>query len=145
MIKKIILSAVVMSAVLAVIFPYEASAAWSGWQNRNGYSIRVYTDATTYTPKASTIDYKAEKKGTVRLYYKAILYKYTSKGLIHTGQVGSGSFTSSTPFKSFSVRSARREYGNGTYLIKYNLYKKSNWTGYIGSANSSYFYIVASI
>ncbi|HEQ3553565.1 hypothetical protein ACX3X3_13545 [Bacillus subtilis] len=143
--KKIIFALVAVITLGVTVWPESASAAWSGWQNRNGYSIRVYTDATTYTPRATSIDYKAEKKGSSRLYYKAILYKYTNSGLIHTGRVGSGSFTSSTPFKSFSVSSVRREYGTGTYLIKYNLYKNSNWTGYIGSANSNRFYITANI
>ncbi|MFE4024481.1 hypothetical protein ACFXPZ_45235, partial [Streptomyces sp. NPDC059101] len=128
-----------------LVLPDCASAAWTGWNNRHGHSIRVWTDATTYSPSASTIDYKAEKKGSKRLYYKAILYKWSDKGLIHTGRVGSGSFTGSTPVKSFSVPSVRREYGTGTYLIKYNLYSKSNWTGYVGSVNSNRFYIVAKI
>ncbi|MFE5206808.1 hypothetical protein [Bacillus cereus] len=143
--KNFIFDLVAVITLGVLVLPESASAAWSGWQNRNGHSIRVWTDATTYSPSASTIDYKAEKKGSKRLYYKAILYKWSDKGLIHTGRVGSGSFTGSTPVKSFSVPSVRREYGTGTYLIKYNLYSKSNWTGYVGSVNSNRFYIVAKI
>ncbi|MCR9040929.1 hypothetical protein QRX25_10515 [Bacillus sp. L381] len=137
--KSIILSAALLMGATAVAPP--ASAAWSPWGNYKGGTMRVYTDATTYTARAATIDYKIEKKGSKKYYYKAILYKWTDSGLIHTGQVSSGSFTNSTPLKSFSVTSARRNCGNGTYIIKYNLYAKSNWTGYVGSPTSSGFFI----
>ncbi|MEC3613129.1 hypothetical protein P9181_17525 [Bacillus velezensis] len=59
--KSIILSAALLTGAVAVA--PSASAAWSGWQNESGYSGRVFTDATTYTAGASTIDWKAEKKG----------------------------------------------------------------------------------
>ena len=141
--KKIFKSIIVSAAILtgATAAAPSASAAWSPWKTYTGGTMRVYTDATTYTPRATTIDYKMEKKGSKKYYYKAILYKWTDSGLIHTGQYSSGSFTGSTPMKSFSVTSARRETGNGTYIVKYNLYTKSNWTGFVGSPTSSKFFI----
>ena len=137
--KSIILSAALFTGAAAVA--PSASAAWSPWGNYKGGAMRVYTDATTYTAKATTIDYKIQKKGSKKYYYKAILYKWTDSGLIHTGQYSSGSFTGSTPMKKFSVTSARRNTGNGTYIVKYNLYSKSNWTGFVGSPTSNWFFI----
>ncbi|AYJ76181.1 hypothetical protein BSP7_065 [Bacillus phage BSP7] len=130
--------------ILGFVSVPKAEAAWSGWQSlTTGYTGRVYTDATTYTSRASTIDWKVEKKGSSKVYYTAKLYKWNNNGLVYTGQSAGGYFFYSTPLKSFSVPKARKATGNGGYQIKVELYNSyiKDKAHYKGTLNSSKFYI----
>ncbi|MCY7835230.1 hypothetical protein [Bacillus haynesii] len=112
-----------------------AKAVWSGWQIRNGYTARVYTDASTYTSRASSVDWRIQKKGSSSIYYTAHIYKWTSSGL-YSGGSATGYFKSSTPIKKFSVPKIRRRLGSGTYIVRVFCYKNSKKKKQVGSFNS---------
>ncbi|PSA91504.1 hypothetical protein C6370_18410 [Bacillus atrophaeus] len=139
--KAIILSAALLMGAAAVA--PSASAAWSGWQTETfGHKARVYTDATTYTSKATTIDWKAEKKGSSTLYYTAGVYKKRSGGgLTDTKMVQRGSFKTATPMKSFNAKTIRNKTGKGTYVIQLDCYSDSGKRHYIGTFESAKFYV----
>ncbi|MFT0803697.1 hypothetical protein VSK91_20160 [Bacillus swezeyi] len=115
-----------------------AEAVWSGWQIRNGYTARVYTDASTYTTRASTVDWKIQKRGSAKLYYTAHIYKWTSSGL-YSGGSATGYFKSSTPIKKFSVLTIRRKLGSGTYIVRVFCFKDSKKKKQIESFDSKKF------
>ncbi|MED2945490.1 hypothetical protein P4282_24085 [Bacillus swezeyi] len=135
--RKIMMSWVVVGIMVTGLFVSTgtAEAAWSGWQTRGGYTARVYTDAKTYTSRASSVDWKIQKKGGSKLYYTAHIYKWTSNGL-YSGGSASGYFKSSTPIKKFSVPSVRRKLGSGTYIVRVFCYKDSKKKKQIGSFES---------
>ncbi|MFI8862507.1 hypothetical protein PWO55_08965 [Bacillus velezensis] len=138
--ESIILSAVLLTGAAAVA--PSASAEWSGWQNESGYSGRVFTDAATYTTGASTVDWKAEKKGAETLYYTAGVYKKRSGGgLTDTNLVQRGSFKTATPLKSFNVKTIWNKTGKGTYVIQLDCYSDSGKRNYIGTSESAKFYV----
>ncbi|MGG0052145.1 hypothetical protein [Bacillus atrophaeus] len=141
LLKSITILSIVFAGVLAFTSP--ASAAWSGWQTEAfGHKARVYTDATTYTSKATTIDWKAEKKGSSTLYYTAGVYKKRSGGgLTDTKMVQRGSFKTATPMKSFNVKTIRNKTGKGTYVIQLDCYSDSGKRHYIGTFESAKFYV----
>ncbi|MCY8269649.1 hypothetical protein [Bacillus sonorensis] len=135
--KKIIMFLIVAGMTFIGFFASTgtAEAAWSGWQTRNGYAARVYTDANTYTTRASTVDWKIEKKGSSKLYYTAHIYKWTNTGL-YSGGSAAGHFKSFTPIKKFSVPSVRKKLGSGTYIVRVFCYKDSKKKKMIGSFDS---------
>lgn len=62
--------------------------------------VRVYTDATTYSYRATSVDWKAEKITASRIYYSAMLvrfHNYSNSGAQW------GNFTIATPLKRFSL------------------------------------------
>nr|WP_307894707.1 hypothetical protein [Bacillus swezeyi] len=109
------------------------------------YSIiqRVYSLTTPYYYSgAKTVDWRAEKKGSGRLYYTAGVYKNRSGGgLTDTNLVQRGYFNHSTPLKSFSVSEIRKRTGKGTYVIQFDCYTNSAKNKYIGTFESKKFYI----
>lgn len=135
--KKIMMFLIVVGITFIGFFVTTgtAEAVWSGWQIRNGYTARVYTDASTYTTRASTVDWKIEKKGSSKLYYTAHIYKWMNTGL-YSGGSTAGYFKSSTPIKKFSVPSVRRKLGSGTYIVRVFCYKDSKKKKMIGSFDS---------
>lgn len=137
--KSIVITAVVLTSTIALA--PQADAAWSGWQTEKfGHKARVYTDATTYTSNAKTVDWKAEKKGGATLYYTAGVYKKRSGGgLSDTGLVQRGSFKTAPPMKSFSVKSIRNKTGKGSYVIQVDCYTDSGKRHYIGTFESAKF------
>lgn len=141
--KRLFKSIVITAALLTsfTTLAPQADAAWSGWQTEKfGHKARVYTDATTYTSSAKTVDWKAEKKGAATLYYTAGVYKKRSGGgLTDTGLVQRGSFKTATPLKSFSVKSIRGKTGAGSYVIQVDCYTDSGKRHYIGTFESARF------
>lgn len=137
--KSIVITAALIAST-AALAP-QADAAWSGWQTEKfGHKARVYTDATTYSSSAKTVDWKAEKKGAATLYYTAGVYKKRSGGgLTDTGLVARGSFKTATPLKSFSVKSIRGKTGAGNYVIQVDCYTDSGKRHYIGTFESARF------
>ncbi|WP_051129448.1 hypothetical protein [Bacillus subtilis] len=106
------------------------AATYSGWQHPYGFNksckVRVITDASTYTKRATTVDAKVEQNGNCgKLYYRMYLaYKNAKFGSIGDDQTGE--FSSSTPWKSFSIRSVKQ---TQTTSIHVHLSKKKN-SGY---------------
>ncbi|AGI28803.1 MULTISPECIES: hypothetical protein [Bacillus] len=106
------------------------AATYSGWQHPYGFNksckVRVITDASTYTKRATTVDAKVEQNGNCgKLYYRMYLaYKNANFGSIGDDQTGE--FSSSTPWKSFSIRSVKQ---TQTTSIHVHLSKKKN-SGY---------------
>ncbi|MCY7542191.1 hypothetical protein P9173_13750 [Bacillus safensis] len=131
----IILAIILVTQLLNAPF---AKADWSNWQRGGyGHQARVFTDDTNYYKDASTVDWRAEKKGSSTLYYTAGVYKKRSGGgLTDTNLVQRGSFKASTPLKSFSVKEIRKRTGRGTYVIQLDCYTDSAKTKYIGTFES---------
>ncbi|PNB40093.1 hypothetical protein C1X64_39495, partial [Pseudomonas sp. GW456-E7] len=69
--KKIIFTLVAVITLGVLVWPESASAAWSGYQTSK--KVRVYTDATTYSKSATSVDWKAQKTTSGRIYYSAML------------------------------------------------------------------------
>jgi len=110
-VKKVLKASVLFGVSMAIFLgfsPQNASAAWSSWQSFDGFKqgckVRVYTDATTYTRNAKTVDVKAEQNGNCgTIYYNMFL---SWKGYPHTGlgeNTPTGSFSSVTPLKSITI------------------------------------------
>lgn len=130
LLKPITVLLILCAGVLA--FTSSASAAWSGYQTSK--KVRVYTDATTYTTRATSVDWKAQKTTSGRVYYSAMLIRtdnYSNSGAQR------GNFTSGTPLKKFSLSKTRP----GTYQVVINLYSDSSERNYIGTARSAKIYI----
>ncbi len=130
LLKPITVLLILCAGVLA--FTSSASAAWSGYQTSK--KVRVYTDATTYTTRATSVDWKAQKTTSGRVYYSAMLIRtdnYSNSGAQR------GNFTSGTPLKKFSLSKTRP----GTYQVVINLYSDSSERKYIGTARSAKIYI----
>ncbi|AUS12416.1 hypothetical protein [Bacillus subtilis] len=130
--RKIIFALVAVITLGVTILPEGASAAWSGYQTSK--KVRVYTDATTYSKSATSVDWKAQKTTSGRVYYSAMLIRtdnYSNSGAQR------GNFTSGTPLKKFSLSKTRP----GTYQVVINLYSDSSERKYIGTARSAKIYI----
>lgn len=136
----IILAIILVTQLLYAPF---AKADWSNWQRGGyGHQARVFTDDTNYYKDASTVDWRAEKKGSGTLYYTAGVYKKRSNGgLTDTNLVQRGSFKAATPLKSFSVKEIRKRTGRGTYVIQLDCYTDSKKRNYIGTFESIKFNI----
>ncbi|MCY9196005.1 hypothetical protein MOE86_04610 [Bacillus atrophaeus] len=128
--KTIILSAVLLMGAVAVA--PSASAAWSGYQTSK--KVRVYTDSTNYSGRATSVDWKAQKTTSGRVYYDAMLIR--TDNFSNTG-VQRGNFTSSTPLKKFSLSKARP----GTYQVVVNIYTDKAERNYVGTVRSAKIYI----
>ncbi|QII23600.1 hypothetical protein G3M80_03080 [Bacillus altitudinis] len=139
--KKLLITLSIIIA--AVLYAPSAQAVWSNWQTEGyGHQARVFTDDTNYYKDASTVDWRAEKKGSSTLYYTAGVYKKRSGGgLTDTNLVQRGSFKASTPLKSFSVKEIRKRTGKGTYVIQLDCYTDSKKRNYIGTFESVKFNI----
>ncbi|WP_345805695.1 hypothetical protein [Bacillus subtilis] len=130
--KKIIFALVAVITLGVTVLPEGVSAAWSGYQTSK--KVRIYTDATTYSTRATSVDWKAQKTTSGRVYYSAMLVRtdnYSNSGA-HRGY-----FTSTTPMKRFSLSGVKP----GTYQVVINIYKDSKERNYIGSARSAKIYI----
>lgn len=130
--KKIIFALVSVITLGVTVLPEGVSAAWSGYQTSK--KVRIYTDATTYSTRATSVDWKAQKTTSGRVYYSAMLVRtdnYSNSGAQR------GYFTSTTPMKRFSLSGVKP----GTYQVVINIYKDSKERNYIGSARSAKIYI----
>ncbi|MCY7680164.1 MULTISPECIES: hypothetical protein [Bacillus] len=139
--KKLLITLTIIIA--AVLYAPSAQAVWSNWQTEGyGHQARVFTDDTNYYKDASTVDWRAEKKGSSTIHYTAGVYKKRSGGgLTDTNLVQRGSFKASTPLKSFSVSEIRKRTGKGTYVIQLDCYTESAKKKYIGTFESVKFSI----
>ncbi|AMM98167.1 hypothetical protein P9384_03885 [Bacillus pumilus] len=139
--KKLLITLTIFAA--AVLYAPSAQAVWSNWQTEGyGHQARVFTDDTNYYKDASTVDWRAEKKGSSTIHYTAGVYKKRSGGgLTDTNLVQRGSFKASTPLKSFSVSEIRKRTGKGTYVIQLDCYTESAKKKYIGTFESVKFSI----
>lgn len=72
--KKLLITLTIIIA--AVLYAPSAQAVWSNWQTEGyGHQARVFTDDTNYYKDASTVDWRAEKKGSSTIHYTAGVYK----------------------------------------------------------------------
>ncbi|MEC0715381.1 hypothetical protein P8874_04475 [Bacillus licheniformis] len=127
----------------SLLFSQSAAAVWSPWQTELfGHTTRIFTDDTNYYSGAKTVDWRAEKKGSSKLYYTASVYKKRSGGgLTDTNLVQRGYFKHSTPLKSFSFSEIRKRTGKGSYVIQLDSYTDAKKNNYIGAFESKQFYI----
>ncbi|WP_339226962.1 hypothetical protein [Bacillus sp. FSL K6-0972] len=127
----------------SLLFSQSAAAVWSPWQTELfGHTARIFTDDTNYYSGAKTVDWRAEKKGSSKLYYTASVYKKRSGGgLTDTNLVQRGYFKHSTPLKSFSFSEIRKRTGKGSYVIQLDCYTDAKKNNYIGAFESKQFYI----
>jgi len=143
--KKQIKTIVVLSLLLSgsLLFSQSAAAVWSPWQTELfGHTARIFTDDTNYYSGAKTVDWRAEKKGSSKLYYTASVYKKRSGGgLTDTNLVQRGYFKHSTPLKSFSFSEIRKRTGKGSYVIQLDCYTDAKKNNYVGTFESKTFYI----
>ncbi|MED4843906.1 hypothetical protein [Bacillus atrophaeus] len=130
--KKIIFTLIAVITLGVTVWPGSASAAWSGYQTSK--KVRVYTDSTNYSGRATSVDWKAQKTTSGRVYYDAMLIR--TDNFSNTG-VQRGNFTSSTPLKKFSLSKARP----GTYQVVVNIYTDKAERNYIGTVRSAKIYI----
>ncbi|KXZ21821.1 hypothetical protein P4T89_03560 [Bacillus nakamurai] len=128
--KSIIISAALLMGTAAVA--PSASATWSGHQTSK--KVRVYTDETTYSSRATSVDWKAEKSTAGRVYYSAMLIRSDNYS---NSSAQRGNFITTTPLKKFSLSGVKP----GTYRVIVNIYSDSNERNYIGSASSAKLYI----
>ncbi len=85
---------------------------------------------------------ESREKGSSTLYYTVSVYKKRSGGgLTDTNLVQRGSFKTSTPLKSFNVKTIRNKTGKGTYVIQLDCYSDSGKRNYIGTFESAKFQI----
>jgi hypothetical protein len=89
-----------------------AKAAWSDWQSvpsaGSSCKVRVYTDATSYSANATTVNAKAESNGNCgTLYYNMQLSYMGSRDV--SRDAASGSFTSNTPINSLKIRDVEKD------------------------------------
>ncbi|MCY8755659.1 hypothetical protein [Bacillus haynesii] len=127
----------------SLLFSQSAAAVWSPWQTELfGHTARIFTDDTNYYSGAKTVDWRAEKKGSSKLYYTASVYKKRSGGgLTDTNLVQRGYFKHSTPLKSFSFSEIRKRTGKGSYVIQLDCYADAKKNKYVGTFESKTFYI----
>ena len=127
----------------SLLFSQSAAAVWSPWQTELfGHTARIFTDDTNYYSGAKTVDWRAEKKGSSKLYYTASVYKKRSGGgLTDTNLVQRGYFKHSTPLKSFSFSEIRKRTGKGSYVIQLDCYTDAKKNNYVGTFESKTFYI----
>ncbi|MGE0912353.1 hypothetical protein ACQGRJ_21665 [Bacillus atrophaeus] len=130
LLKSITILSIVFAGVLAFTSP--ASAAWSGYQTSK--KVRVYTDSTNYSGRATSVNWKAQKTTSGRVYYDAMLIR--TDNFSNTG-VQRGNFTSSTPLKKFTLSKARP----GTYQVVVNIYTDKAERKYVGTVRSAKIYI----
>lgn len=143
MIKKflaLLLMAVVMMAGIGISNANAATGA------TGSCGVSVWTDATTYSTSATTVDWKASKPSTTcgTVYYKMRIYQ-VGDGSVDIGYQTSGYFTTSTPIKSVYISDikSRTPYPSSpaTYKLVVTLYSSSSYTTSLGSAQSALFYI----
>ncbi|PRS02357.1 hypothetical protein C6W22_20855 [Bacillus atrophaeus] len=130
--KKIIFTLIAVITLGVTVWAGSASAAWSSYQTSK--KVRVYTDSTNYSGRATSVDWKAQKTTSGRVYYDAMLIR--TDNFSNTG-VQRGKFTSSTPLKKFSLSKARP----GTYQVVVNIYTDKAERNYVGTVRSAKIYI----
>ncbi|MES5395134.1 hypothetical protein ABU952_03250 [Bacillus amyloliquefaciens] len=107
------------------------AATYSGWQHPDNMAksckVRIITDASTYTAKATSVDAKIEQNGKCGdIYYKMYL-SYKNGVFIGIGDEQTGSFKSSTPWKSISLKGT--SFATQTTSVHVLVSKKKN-SGY---------------
>ena len=59
----------------------KAEAAWTGWQKVQGNcEVRVWTDYSTYTSKATSVDVQAQSRNCPKLNYQMDIWEIDSTG-----------------------------------------------------------------
>ncbi|MFP7229118.1 hypothetical protein SFB99_12935 [Bacillus altitudinis] len=71
--KKLLITLTIIIA--AVLYAPSAAAVTSGYKTIGGHTVRVSTDANSYTPRAKSIDVTARKTGSETVYYRFTLQK----------------------------------------------------------------------
>lgn len=134
--KFLVLSLVIIGGFL--LPTGNADAAWSGWKSASAFGntceVRVYTDLTTYTKVANTVDTKAETRGTCsRIYYTmSIPDPRIAWGGI--GETYTGYFSSSTPLKKININDVDSQVQTKVVL---DMYKDSGLNNHAGEVFSS--------
>ncbi|MDA7027879.1 hypothetical protein PJ311_14985 [Bacillus sp. CLL-7-23] len=146
--KKIV-KLLVVSVVVLVSFTFlnsgHAEAAVSSWQKpkwaSSGCKVRIWTDATTYTKRAKTVDFTIEQNRKCgKLYYDANL-RPVGYPIWTPSPTVTGYFSRITPIKKLSVDiSMFKKHGHDTRVSVW-LFKNSNHTIGLGEVTSKVLHI----
>ncbi|MEK5390740.1 hypothetical protein NSQ59_10280 [Margalitia sp. FSL K6-0131] len=109
--KKIFLLIPIFTVFISSIFliapQNKSEAATSSWQSIKGVSgcqVRVWTDYTTYTSNATTIDSYLESNGQCgKLDYEGMVAQQNGTENFHSKTMYSGYFSNKTPVKTFNL------------------------------------------
>lgn len=136
--SKLLLSfSLALICCLTLLPQGKAEAAYGSWSRvTSTCEVRVWTDYTTYTSSATTIDAFAELKGSCQKYdYKMYVQVYGFAGAI--SPVQTGWFSSRTPTKYFNLNQLKgSSYTDSVVTIE--LLQNGR---YVGGANSQRLYI----
>ncbi|KFM92593.1 hypothetical protein [Bacillus paralicheniformis] len=104
------------------------AASYSSWQHPYGFKksckVRVITDASTYTKRATTVDAKIEQNGNCGKLYYAMYLADRNSNTFSIGNGKRGEFSHSSPWKSFSLRSVHKT--QSTTVQVYLFHKKNS-------------------
>ncbi|MDA7026251.1 cell wall-binding protein [Bacillus sp. CLL-7-23] len=116
-VKFSIIVTLIFSTVLCLIPNEKAEAAMGKWQNvEKGCKVRIWTDATTYTKRATSIDWYAETNGRCgTLKYDARIFIRGERYVWYHNL--SGSFAKRTPTKKFLLSKVRRWIESGEDVV----------------------------
>jgi hypothetical protein len=144
MIKKF---GIMLMMAVTLIAGFGIDKASAGWSGVGACGVQIYTDATTYSTSATTVDWKAQKPSTQcgTVYYKMRILQ-VGDGTADIGYQTSGYFSSATPLKYVSISTIKSmtpypQPGAETYRIELQLYSSSSYTTRVGEVYSSLFYI----
>lgn len=106
--KKILLAGILALTGMFSLGSMDAEAAYGSWksvkQGGSNCKVRIWTDYTTYTASASTVDYKIYNNGSCsNLKYKSSLEVNVAGGSVALSGYHTGNFNNSSPVKKFSL------------------------------------------
>ncbi|MCY8544177.1 hypothetical protein P9D53_15510 [Bacillus haynesii] len=138
---KVIISTALLLSVSSIVFLFDtkAEAATSSWQKIEGSCYgRVWTDATTYTKRATSIDAYAEIKGKCgKLNYRMLAGTRDGEYYIG-GPTFKGSLTKRTPIKKFYFSKFYPQRLDERWDLNVEFYKGKK---FIGAVQSKIIYI----
>lgn len=134
---------VLMAAVIALLGMFSATpSAEAATGSAGACGVTVWTDATTYSSSATTVDWRAYGSNCGTKYYVAQVYEIRSDGQPYAiGVLSTGYFASSSPEKSFSISTIKSKDTGSTnrYQIIVDLYANPEMSSFHGVAKSVVF------
>ena len=106
--KKTLLAGILAFVVMFSLGSFNAEAAYGSWtsvkQGGSSCKVRIWTDYTSYSASATTVDYKIYNNGSCsNLKYESSLEVYVAGGSVALSGYHTGNFSNSSPVKRFSL------------------------------------------
>ncbi|MGX1266643.1 thiaminase [Rossellomorea marisflavi] len=139
LVKFLFIFTLVVSGFFGVVgSKAEAASSNGGYIKTNGgkCTVRMYSDYYTYSKTASTVDAWATASGTCKTMYYTMRIKYGDSGHNAGTQIHTGSFSSQTPTKAFSISRIGKSEPSNTYRVWIDLYSNSSKTNWIGATDT---------